>query len=186
MTDRDAFWAAKIIMRFTREELAAIVATGELSNPEAERYFLDALVERQHESARYYLNRVNPIDEFEVTPDGLSFVNLSARYGFAGPETDRAVAAALSVRSNPYAGTYRVRWSVYDNASDSTRPLGDTREQTETTVDEPDHRRGRTDHLADHCQHPHHPHHDAEHDAASQSAVDAVFEILRTHVKPPF
>ncbi len=134
MTDRDAFWAAKIIMRFTREELAAIVATGELSNPEAERFFLDVLVERQHKSARYYLNRVNPIDEFEVTPDGLSFVNLSARYGFAGPETDRAVAAALGTRSDPYAGTYRVRWSVYDNASDSTRPLGDTREQTETTV----------------------------------------------------
>ena len=108
MTDRDAFWAAKIITRFTREELAAIVATGELSDQEAERYFLDALVERQHKSARYYLNRVNPIDEFEVTPDGLSFVNLSARYGFAGPETDRAVAAALGTRSDPYAGTYRV------------------------------------------------------------------------------
>ena len=69
-----------------------------------------------------------------MTPDGLSFVNLSARYGFAGPETNLAVAAPLGMRSNPYAGTYRVRWSVYDNASDSTRPLGDTREQTETTV----------------------------------------------------
>ena len=47
----------------------------------------------------------------------LSFVNLSERYGFAEPET-----------------TYRVRWSVYDNASHSTRPLGEQCEQAETTV----------------------------------------------------
>ncbi len=34
MTPRDAFWAAKIIMRFTREELEAIVETGEYSDPD--------------------------------------------------------------------------------------------------------------------------------------------------------
>jgi hypothetical protein len=37
MTDRDAFWAAKILLRFTTDELLAIVRTGEYSDPEAER-----------------------------------------------------------------------------------------------------------------------------------------------------
>lgn len=32
MTARDAFWAAKILMKFTRDELTAIVATGEYSD----------------------------------------------------------------------------------------------------------------------------------------------------------
>ncbi len=34
MTERDAFWAAKIVMSFTQEELAAIVKTGQFSRSE--------------------------------------------------------------------------------------------------------------------------------------------------------
>ena len=117
MTDRDAFWAAKIIMAFTREELEAIVQTGEFSDPEVERYFLDILIERQRKSAQHYLNRVNPLDAFEVTPEGLRFANLSNRYGFARDAT-----------------TYQVRWSVYDNATDETQSLGEMSEQTGTTI----------------------------------------------------
>ena len=117
MTDRDAFWAAKIIMTFTPAELRAIVETGEFTNPVEAEYFLDVLIERQHKSARHYMNKLNPLDEFEVTSDGLSFVNLSERYGFATSET-----------------TYSVRWSVYDNSADTTRPLGEATEQTETTI----------------------------------------------------
>jgi hypothetical protein len=109
MTDRDAFWAAKIIMRFTPEELLAIVETGQLSDPEQERYFHQVLVERQQKSARFYMNRVNPIDEFDVAADGLRFANLSERYGFAEPGT-----------------TYEVAWSVYDNDVDRVRRLTDT------------------------------------------------------------
>ena len=97
MTDRDAFWAAKIIMRFTPEELRAIVETGEYTNPAAAEYFYDILFQRQQKTARVYINRLNPIDEFLVTTDGLAFTNLSERYGFAPPGT-----------------SYRVRWSVYE------------------------------------------------------------------------
>ena len=120
MTDRDAFWAAKIIMKFTREELAAIVEAGQFTDPDQERYFLDVLVQRQQKSARYYLNRLNPVDEFEVTNNGLEFANLSERYGFATPVT-----------------TYQVQWSVYDNGDDTTRALGEPRQQTATTMSLP-------------------------------------------------
>ena len=121
MTDRDAFWAAKIIMAFTPDELRAIVETGQFSNPVEEQYFLDVLLERQRRSARYYMNRLNPIDEFDVTPTGLAFANLSERYGFADPGT-----------------TYHVRWSVYDNGADSARPLTeDAHAQSSTLIPVP-------------------------------------------------
>ena len=114
MSDRDAFWAAKIIMQFTPEELLAIVETGQLSDPEQERYFHRVLVERQHKSACYYMNRVNPLDEFEVSDDGLRFTNLSERYGFAD------------------AGTrYEMSLSVYDNDADTVRSLTDTVTRTD-------------------------------------------------------
>ena len=87
MTDRDAFWAAKIIMRFTPAELRAIVEAGEFTDPVQEQYFLDVLIERQRKTVRPYLDRLNPLDRFEVTSDGLRFVNLSEEYGFAEPGT---------------------------------------------------------------------------------------------------
>ena len=117
MTDRDAFWAAKIIMAFTPEELEAIVTTGEFSDPAVSTYFLDVLIERQHKSARHYLNRLNPLDEFEVTSDELRFVNLSERFGFATGDT-----------------TYRVQWSIYDNTADTTRSIGAETEQKENAI----------------------------------------------------
>ena len=117
MTDRDGFWAAKIIMRFTPEELRAIVATGEFSDPRHAEYFFDVLVERQRKTASEYLNRMNPVDEFQVADGHLRFANLSERYGFAAP-----------------GAVYRVHWSLYDNGSDRARALGAPREWTEPEV----------------------------------------------------
>ena len=121
MTDRDAFWAANIIMRFTPAELRAIVEAGEFTDPVQEQYFLDVLIERQHKTVRPYLDRLNPLDRFEVTSDGLGFVNVAEEYGFAEPGT-----------------TYRVQWSVYDNAADTLRALGEAVERTATTLPLPD------------------------------------------------
>ncbi len=118
MTDRDAFWAAKIMMSFTPEELRAIVDTGQFTDPVEGQYLLDVLIERQRKTAGHYMNRLNPIDEFEVTPAGLAFANLSERHGFATTGT-----------------TYRVRWSVYDNGADSARPLTEgSREHASTVI----------------------------------------------------
>ena len=117
MTDRDAFWAAKIIMRFTPEELRAIVETGQFSDPREEEYFLEVLIERQRKTAREYLNRLNPLDEFEVADGLLRFANLAERHDFADP-----------------GSTYRVQWSIYDNGADRLQPLGAPREQTRAAL----------------------------------------------------
>jgi hypothetical protein len=62
----DAFWAAKTFIRFTREQLAAIVELAQFSDPRAAPYFLDVLIARQRRTARYWFERVAPLDAFTV------------------------------------------------------------------------------------------------------------------------
>jgi hypothetical protein len=117
MTPRDAFWAAKIIMRFTREELAAIVETGEFSDPKNAEYFLDVLLQRQKKCGEFGINGVNPVDEFRVNGDILQFTNLSEKYDFVLGAT-----------------RYRVTWSIYNSEDDSVRPLKGPFIQSETRL----------------------------------------------------
>ena len=87
------------------------------ATPDAADYFLETLIARQHKTARHYMNRINPIDQFEVTAEALTFRNLSEDLGFADPGT-----------------TYRVQWSVYDNATGSLAAVGPEREITSATI----------------------------------------------------
>jgi hypothetical protein len=87
MTNRDAYWAAKIVMSFRDEHLQALVRAGRLSNPEAEKYLLETLKRRRDKIGRYYFSKVNPLDNFELVRDenGLtvSFEDLAVKYGLA-------------------------------------------------------------------------------------------------------
>ncbi len=83
MTGDDAYWAAKIVMSFTAEDIRAIVKTGRLSNPEAEEYLVDTLIERRDKIGRTWLTSRNSFDRFELTEDGdLQFDHLGSRYDF--------------------------------------------------------------------------------------------------------
>ncbi len=121
MTDRDAFWAAKILMRFSEEELLAIVQTGEYSDPDVESYFHEVLVERQQKSGRFYLGRINPLDDFVLSSEGLGWTNLGEHYGFASAGTE-----------------YEVFWSVYDNGVDDARTVGNPVRSSEPRVGLPE------------------------------------------------
>ena len=66
MTDRDAFWAMRIIMSFTEPELRKIVETAEYSNPRNSEYVLRTLMERRQILANYWLRKANPIASFSV------------------------------------------------------------------------------------------------------------------------
>jgi hypothetical protein len=66
----DKFWAAKILIRFTREQLRAAVEAGRLSDPRAADYLIDTLVARQRATARHWFWRVSPLDRFELAPGG--------------------------------------------------------------------------------------------------------------------
>jgi len=88
----DKFWGAKILIRFTRAQLRAIVDTAQLSDPRAAAYLTDTLVARQRATAAYWFARVNPLDRFAATGDRLCFDDLAIQYGFADAAATRYVA----------------------------------------------------------------------------------------------
>ena len=78
---RDAYWAAKIILRFTRQHLRAIVGEAHLTEPAAAAYLVDALYRRRQIIGATYLERVSPLDHFSIDKDHLCAVDLSVYHG---------------------------------------------------------------------------------------------------------
>lgn len=82
----DWFWGAKIMMKFTREQLEAIVETGELSDPRSSYYLVNTLVARQRETAEFAFSNVAALDHFVIN-DGpkptLCFEDLLETYGMS-------------------------------------------------------------------------------------------------------
>jgi hypothetical protein len=83
----DKFWASKILARFTPEQIRAVVATGRLTDPRAAELLTQALIGRQRKTARYWFERVNPLDEFAIALGQLCFEDLSIVYDFASAGT---------------------------------------------------------------------------------------------------
>ncbi len=86
LTRADGFWAAKIIMGFTDSDIAAIVKTGEFSNPEVAEKLTHLLIERRNIIGNYWFNRSNPLDLFDVENGKLIFEDLAVTYGFQKQE----------------------------------------------------------------------------------------------------
>lgn len=79
--EMDSFWAAKIIMRFDRDVLRAVVAEGRLSHPDAAEYLVNALYERRRIIGESYLERLSPLDWFTIDSRELCATDLSVYYG---------------------------------------------------------------------------------------------------------
>jgi hypothetical protein len=77
----DKYWAAKLIMKFDRPLLDALVATGELGHPQAEEYLAKALYQRARVIGLRYLEAVTPLDHFSIDPRKLCAVDLSVHHG---------------------------------------------------------------------------------------------------------
>jgi hypothetical protein len=85
----DAFWGAKILARFSRAQIHALVETGQLTDPRATEYVTDTLVARQRATMAYWFSRVNPLDGFTAYGDRLCFDDLAIRYRLAQPGATR-------------------------------------------------------------------------------------------------
>ncbi|MEZ5398078.1 MAG: hypothetical protein R2729_00330 [Bryobacteraceae bacterium] len=108
----DAFWGAKQVMAFTDEQIRAVVKTGQYSDPRAEEWIVNALIERRDKIGRAFYAGVLPIDRFEVRSGELAFDDLDAR---GRP----ASSPGYVLESSPArAAKYRARWAVFDNESE--------------------------------------------------------------------
>ena len=87
LTDIDAFWAARVILSFTKEELRNIIQTAEYSDPMANEYMLRTLWERRQIVAHHWLGKTDALSDFSVRPLGqgvaLTFHDLIVEHALA-------------------------------------------------------------------------------------------------------
>jgi len=87
----DLLWGADLVASFTNEQIAAAVAAGELSDPQARAYLIGVLVERRDRIAASYFTTLNAADDFRIEDEGggrwhLTCGDLSVQHGVAEPE----------------------------------------------------------------------------------------------------
>ena len=103
MRGDDAFWAARIIGRFSDAAIRAVVAKARYSDRRAEQYIADTLIKRRNKILATWLTGVNPIVDPSLDRDGvLTFENAAVAAGVATPPTE-----------------YVLAWSRFDNATDA-------------------------------------------------------------------
>ena len=103
----DTFWAAKLVMAFTDEDIRAIVSTGQYSDPAAADWLARCLIERRNRIGRAYLGRVLPLDNFRIENGELAFDDLEATHGLTSPRA------------------FRAEWLTLDNGTGKLSPLED-------------------------------------------------------------
>jgi hypothetical protein len=84
MTERDAYWGAKVVTAFSDEQIAAVVATAGL--PAADGGYIDhALRVRRDIIGRRYLRAVAAVENASTSPDGtrICFQDLAIARGYA-------------------------------------------------------------------------------------------------------
>jgi hypothetical protein len=104
MTERDAYWGAKLVSSFSDEQLAALVATARL--PEADgRYLEHALRIRRDIIGRRYLRAIAAVENPGMSPDGsrICFQDLAIARGYAQPAEVRYQMAVSDGRGNRLA-----------------------------------------------------------------------------------
>jgi len=106
----DAFWAARLVARFSPADIRAIVEKARYSDPRATDYITATLVERRKRVLETWLPAVNPLVDFALSDQAVfTFEN-----------------AAVAAGVESAATTHRVRWSRFDNTTGAIRDTVET------------------------------------------------------------
>jgi hypothetical protein len=104
----DTFWAARKLMTVSDEMIRAAVRAGKYTDPQAERFLGDALIERRDKIGRVWLTAVNPVVDPALASGGvLTFRNAAVDHGVA-----------------PAPAGYDVVWYRFENATGEASRLG--------------------------------------------------------------
>ncbi len=121
MTDRDGYWAAKIISAFNDEQLGAIVAEARYAQPAAAAYITRTLAGRRDKIARYFFDRIAPLDFFLVRGQHLAFTDLGLERGIYPVESTR-----YQYRWAPSTVTREMGpWTAWQEAKNTLIPLAE-------------------------------------------------------------
>ena len=144
MRPDDAFWAARIVSKFSDAAVRAIVEKARYSDPVATEYISATLIKRRDKVIATWLNQVNPVVDVTLDATGtLTFRN-----------------AAVEAKAATAAERYSLRWFRFDNATEARSDIGEVMSVTGTRADAPAELLGsRPDHAgvtitATHPQHP--------------------------------
>ena len=109
MRPDDAFWAARIVARFTDEMIGAVVQKAQYSDPRATEYMTQTLIARRDKVVAAWLNQVCPAVDPVLGADGaFTFTN-----------------AAVAARAAAPAESYQLQWFRFDNATATRTPVGE-------------------------------------------------------------
>jgi hypothetical protein len=101
MRSDDAFWAARLVARFSDEAIRAIVGKARYSEPGAAEHIAATLITRRDKVLRRWLTAINPLAEPRLGTDGtLTFENTAVAARMASP-----------------GASYLLSWSRFDNAT---------------------------------------------------------------------
>jgi hypothetical protein len=117
MRPDDAFWAARIVSRFSDSAIRAIVEKANYSDPRATEYMTATLIKRRDKVLQTWLNGVNPVVDPALSAAGrLTWSN-----------------AAVAARMADAPASYTLQWFRFDNAAQTRANVG---EPTTVTADD--------------------------------------------------
>jgi len=109
MRPDDAFWAARIVARFSDEMIGAVVRKARYSDSRATEYMTRTLIARRDKVLAAWLNQVCPAVDPVLAADGaLAFSNAAVAAGAATP-----------------GESYQLQWFRFDNAAAARTPIGE-------------------------------------------------------------
>ncbi len=113
LTRADGFWAAKIIMSFSDDDVKAMVKAGRYTNPEDAQTITKILTARRDLIGQYWFGMANPLDDFDYQSGVLTFKDLGTTYGFWNAK-DTTYTAEILGQDSKVLGTLQAKEPSFD------------------------------------------------------------------------